>query len=311
MMVGYPPFFSENPSDTCQKIIQWKKHFSIPIESNLSLEADNLIRKLVCPAESRLGINGADEIKSHPFFKGFDWSNVGKMKAPFLPNLQNDCDVKYFDTFPEQDPFYPTDKKNKKKGRKDVAFMDYTYNDEIEKQKGGFIHALEILEAVKVTLNKDDEKCKIITNEMNDEEKIIFEKPHSNSQKETYSTKLDSEKIQEEGKKGVPLGKQLSGKNLVTTQSKGMNMISLKNTGSKDNALFSSSLSPKSKDTPTQGNQSTQKLPQTTKNTETKITFDNKYISKIKTNGVTTTSTSPKNEAIGKAGLDKTKSKFI
>jgi serine/threonine kinase 38 len=50
MMVGYPPFFSENPSDTCQKIIQWKKHFSIPIESNLSLEADNLIRKLVSPA---------------------------------------------------------------------------------------------------------------------------------------------------------------------------------------------------------------------------------------------------------------------
>jgi serine/threonine kinase 38 len=27
MLVGYPPFFSENPSDTCQKIVSWKKIF--------------------------------------------------------------------------------------------------------------------------------------------------------------------------------------------------------------------------------------------------------------------------------------------
>ena len=37
--------------------------------------------------------------------------------------------------------------------------MDYTYNKDIENQKGGFLHALEVLEAVKIsTQNSDDVK---------------------------------------------------------------------------------------------------------------------------------------------------------
>lgn len=117
MLVGYPPFFSENPSDTCQKIVQWKKYFVIPIDSNLSLEADNLIRKLVCPAENRLGLHGVDEIKKHPFFKKIDWDNIRNTKAPFIPEISHEWDTKYFDTFTEQEPFYPPEKKSKK-GRK-------------------------------------------------------------------------------------------------------------------------------------------------------------------------------------------------
>lgn len=115
MLVGYPPFFSENPSDTCQKIVHWKKHFTIPLDANLSLEADNLIRRLVTVPESRLGLGGADEIKRHPFFKKLDWDNIRNMKAPFIPDIVNDWDTKYFDTFPEQEPFYPPEKKTKKR----------------------------------------------------------------------------------------------------------------------------------------------------------------------------------------------------
>jgi serine/threonine protein kinase len=87
MLVGYPPFFSENPSDTCQKIVKWKQHFSIPLDANLSLEAENLIRKLVTTAETRLGYNGSEEIKKHPFFKGLNWENLRNSKAPFLPEV--------------------------------------------------------------------------------------------------------------------------------------------------------------------------------------------------------------------------------
>ena len=114
MLVGYPPFFSENPSDTCQKIVRWTKHFTIPMDANLSMEADSLIRKLVTHQEQRLGSKGADEIKKHPFFKNFDWNKIKEMKAPFIPELDNDWDTKYFDKFTEQDPFYPPEKKNKK-----------------------------------------------------------------------------------------------------------------------------------------------------------------------------------------------------
>jgi len=115
MLVGYPPFFSENPSDTCQKIVSWKKYFTIPIDANLSLEADNLIRRLVTVPEARLGLNGAEEIKKHPFFKGVEWDNIRYTKAPFIPELSSEWDIRYFDTFPEQEPFYPPEKKKRVK----------------------------------------------------------------------------------------------------------------------------------------------------------------------------------------------------
>lgn len=36
MVVGYPPFFSDEPSDTYKKIIKWTEHFKIPSDLNLS-----------------------------------------------------------------------------------------------------------------------------------------------------------------------------------------------------------------------------------------------------------------------------------
>lgn len=87
MLVGYPPFFSENSAQTCQKIVKWKQHFKIPIDAKLSSDAENLIRRLVTSPEQRLGMNGADEIKKHPFFRGLDWNNIRKSKASFIPDV--------------------------------------------------------------------------------------------------------------------------------------------------------------------------------------------------------------------------------
>ena len=73
MLVGYPPFFSDEPQVTCQKIIHWKKTFAIPAEANLSPSSIDLIRRLIAEPSERLGINGVQEIKAHPFFFGVDW----------------------------------------------------------------------------------------------------------------------------------------------------------------------------------------------------------------------------------------------
>lgn len=88
MMVGYPPFFSDEPSVTCQKIMQWKKTLNIPEESNLSPEARDILKRLLCDADDRLGANGVEEIKKHPFFKGIDWDNLRNLKSPFVPNVK-------------------------------------------------------------------------------------------------------------------------------------------------------------------------------------------------------------------------------
>jgi serine/threonine kinase 38 len=36
MVVGYPPFFSDEPSDTYKKILKWTEHFQIPNDLDLS-----------------------------------------------------------------------------------------------------------------------------------------------------------------------------------------------------------------------------------------------------------------------------------
>ena len=162
MVVGFPPFFSENPSDTCKKIVKWRENFSIPEDANLSPEAESFILRMVSQPESRLGVHGVEEIKKHPFFKGIDWNNIRNMKAPFIPELKNDYDTHYFDTFQEQEPFYPPINTMKAKQRKDVNYAGYTFNRDNEDIKDSFVQALEVLEAVEKTSNNKKNK-EIIT----------------------------------------------------------------------------------------------------------------------------------------------------
>jgi hypothetical protein len=46
-----------------------------------------LIRKLITSSENRLGLNGPEEVKKHPFFMGVDWENIKRMRAPFIPEV--------------------------------------------------------------------------------------------------------------------------------------------------------------------------------------------------------------------------------
>lgn len=87
MIIGYPPFFSDDSSKTYKKILEWEKHFSIPDDAGISEEASDLICKLIADKRIRLGVNGAAEIKAHPFFQGIDWKNIKKTKPFFIPEV--------------------------------------------------------------------------------------------------------------------------------------------------------------------------------------------------------------------------------
>lgn len=45
----------------------------------------------------RLGINGAAEIKSHPFFAGIEWDRVTSTEAAFIPQVTDPESTDYFD----------------------------------------------------------------------------------------------------------------------------------------------------------------------------------------------------------------------
>jgi serine/threonine protein kinase len=51
------------------------------------------------PAQ-RLGVNGADEIRRHPFFEEIDWQRLAqkKIQPPFKPSVSSPVDVSNFDT---------------------------------------------------------------------------------------------------------------------------------------------------------------------------------------------------------------------
>ncbi|KAF5482431.1 hypothetical protein F2P56_003002 [Juglans regia] len=133
MLVGYPPFYSDDPMSTCRKIVNWRTHLKFPEEAELSPEAKGLISKLLCNVNQRLGSKGSDEIKADPWFEGIDWDKIYHMEAAFIPEVNDDLDTQNFEKFEESDNQSQTSSKNgpwrKKLSAEDLNFMGYTYKN--------------------------------------------------------------------------------------------------------------------------------------------------------------------------------------
>jgi len=123
-LVGYPPFYAEDPMATCKKIVRWKQNLTFPPEAKLSRDAEDLVRKLICDPKPRLTFEG---IKSHPFFATLDWDNLRSMKAPIVPTVTNDVDTQNFDKFSHDDaaPEAPPEPTPGQKSGEE--FAGYTY----------------------------------------------------------------------------------------------------------------------------------------------------------------------------------------
>ncbi|KAL1867338.1 hypothetical protein VTK73DRAFT_4245 [Phialemonium thermophilum] len=97
-LVGWPPFCAEDSHDTYRKIVNWRQSLYFPDDIQLGVEAENLIRSLICNSENRLGRGGAHEIKNHPFFRGVEFDSLRRIRAPFEPRLTSNIDTTYFPT---------------------------------------------------------------------------------------------------------------------------------------------------------------------------------------------------------------------
>eukprot|EP01132_Coremiostelium_polycephalum_P005870 gene5870-7302_t len=93
-LVGIPPFSAQTVESIFQNILQR----NIKWPKDISPEAKDFIDKLLAlNPQSRLGYNGAQEVKDHPFFKGINWSTIRTQKAFFIPVLEDLQDTSYFD----------------------------------------------------------------------------------------------------------------------------------------------------------------------------------------------------------------------
>jgi len=93
-LIGYPPFYADDPLQTCRKIVHYRKYFKIPHDAKLSREAIDLIHNLVCSNRRRYDF---DQIKKHSFFKDLTWDNLMSVKPPFVPKMKSDVDSANFE----------------------------------------------------------------------------------------------------------------------------------------------------------------------------------------------------------------------
>ena len=99
MLFNKLPFKFHKGQKINLNIYKQEVHF----DNRISEEAKDFIKKLlIFEPQNRLGsgVLGGEKIKNHKFFNGVNWDDVWnkKIQPPFVPQLKNEEDLKYFDS---------------------------------------------------------------------------------------------------------------------------------------------------------------------------------------------------------------------
>ena len=109
--------------------------------------------------QERLGVNGAEEIKNHEFFKGFNWESLinKKITPPFIPELEHKADVKYISEQFVNAKMFSDDNSSINSRQMNVEGFSYAH--------GGFSPRSQLSEDKNfLTTNQIIEKCRKFNN---------------------------------------------------------------------------------------------------------------------------------------------------
>lgn len=102
MLMGYPPFCSDNPQDTYRKVMTWRDTLIFPPETPISEEARETIVRFCCESDRRMGSKcGIEELKTITYFRGVDWEHIRERPAAIPVEVRSIDDTSNFDDFPD------------------------------------------------------------------------------------------------------------------------------------------------------------------------------------------------------------------
>lgn len=152
MLTGDTPFCADSLVGTYGKIMDHKKSLSFPDDVEISENAKSLIRAFLTDRNDRLGRNGVDEIKSHPFFQNNDWTfeNLRELAPPVVPDLSSDDDTRNFDDIEIDDTPEEVFPIPKAFAGNQLPFIGFTYTSDYQLLTSG-----DAVDATAVTNNRN------------------------------------------------------------------------------------------------------------------------------------------------------------
>ncbi|XP_038824243.1 rho-associated protein kinase 2-like isoform X1 [Salvelinus namaycush] len=129
MLVGDTPFYAESLVGTYGKIMDHKNNLNFPDDVQMSNDAKDLICAFLSDREVRLGRNGVEEIKRHPFFTNDQWTfdTIRETVAPVVPELSSDIDTSNFDEIEDEKGDVETFPTPKAFVGNQLPFVGFTY----------------------------------------------------------------------------------------------------------------------------------------------------------------------------------------
>ncbi|GAB5358033.1 hypothetical protein AAMO2058_000423900 [Amorphochlora amoebiformis] len=125
-LVGYPPFYADDPLTTCRNIVNWQNHLVFPQEANLTRHSESMMRQLMTDKQQRVGFT---DLKKHPFFAKVDWQKLRSKKGPIIPS------PKWEENFDQIEEVDYSAVSNTMKKYKDKAVSGYTFHRPQKQEK--------------------------------------------------------------------------------------------------------------------------------------------------------------------------------
>ena len=133
-MMGERPFHGRGRKEVKQAVLAKQVRIKADeIPQGWSLDAADLFNKLIQrKVNNRIGTNGIEAIKAHPWFYGFSWMELyeKKMESPFVPPIGDNFNRRYCESDePIGDVTLDRYRLYRKNDNYDGIFRNYTYNN--------------------------------------------------------------------------------------------------------------------------------------------------------------------------------------